>query len=180
MKKGLIIVIALLLALPAVSFAGSATSRWDMTIGGFVKVDAGWSNQNTGAALDSYFADRLDRSPNRSAANQSGSFGMAAGQTSLNFLVKGPDAWGAKTSAFIQATFTGQTTNGGQAGTRMGTATLFLAYMDFDWANTKLTVGQAWQSWGFLPTFNILGFYDLLMAGRGNTVPQITVKQNFT
>jgi hypothetical protein len=180
MKKGLIIIIALLLAVPAVSFAGSTTSRWDMTIGGYVKFDVGWANQNAGASLDAYFPDRDNRGANKNPANESGAFGMAAGQTALNFLVKGPDAWGAKTSAFIQGSFTGQTTNAGTAGTRMGTFSLNLAYLDFQWANTKLTAGYAWQAWGFLPTFNVLGLYDLLMAGRGNTVPQVTVMQNFS
>jgi len=187
MKKGLIIVIALLLAVPAVSFAGSATSRWDMTIGGFVKFDVGWNSQSSLNGLDAYFPERGDRNGNKNAANEGGgSFGMAAGQTALTFLVKGPDAWGAKTSAFIQGSFTGQTVNGsigGQGsdptGTRMGTFTLNLAYMDFAWATTKVTAGYAWQAWGFLPSFNILGLYDLLMAGRGNTVPQVTVMQNF-
>jgi hypothetical protein len=180
MKKGLIIFIALLLAVPAVSFAGSTTSRWDMTIGGYVKFDVGWSSQGTASSLDQYFPERNNLNGNQNSSNQSGAFGMAAGQTALNFLVKGPDAWGAKTSAFIQGSFTGQTTNNGQAGTRMGTFSLNLAYLDFTWANTKLTAGYTWQSWGFLPTFNVLGLYDLLMAGRGNTVPQVTVMQQFS
>ena len=188
MKKGLIIVIALLLAVPAVSFAGSATSRWDMTIGGFVKFDVGWASQATAGALDQYFAERSNRAGNQNTSNDSGAFGMASGQTTLNFLVKGPDAWGAKTSAFIQGTFIGQTINNNNMaavpypgqGSRYGNFALQLAYMDFTWANTKLTAGYAWQSWGFLPTFNILGLYDILMAGRGNTVPQVTVTQNFS
>ena len=50
MKKVLIVVVALLLALPAASFAGSATSRWDLTIGGFVKVDAGYTSQADGSS----------------------------------------------------------------------------------------------------------------------------------
>ncbi|MGD0489529.1 MAG: hypothetical protein ABSB94_20355, partial [Syntrophorhabdales bacterium] len=103
------------------------------------------------------------------------------GQTALNFLVHGPDAWGAKTSAFIQGNFTGQTTNNGSAGTRYGTFTLTHAYMDFTWATTKLTVGQTWQLWGFQPSYNFIGLNDMALAGRGTyTVPQISVTQNFT
>ncbi len=184
MKKVLIIVFALLLALPAVGFAGSATSRWDLTIGGFVKVDAGYTNQAGGpspAGLEMYFPDRDDYNGNQAAANKAGSFGMATGQTSLNFLVKGPDAWGAKTTAFVQGNFVGQTNNNGSnTGTRYGTFSLSHAYMDFTWANTKLVVGQNWQLWGFQPSYTFLGLYDLLMAGRGNTVPQISITQNFT
>ncbi len=197
MKKVLIVVFALLLALPAVSFAGSATSRWDLTIGGYVKVDVGYSTQapNGPAGLEEYFPDRPNNGANQNAANKSGSFAMATGQTALNFLIKGPDTWGAKTTAFIQGNFAGQTINGNAnanngssgsqfgnvsgTGTRYGTFTLSHAYMDFTWATTKLTVGQQWQAWGFQPSYTFLGLYDLLMAGRGNTVPQITVTQNF-
>jgi hypothetical protein len=182
MKKVLIVVFALLLALPAVSFAGSATSRWDLTIGGYVKVDVGWTSQAAGtpaAGLEEYFPDRPD-GVNQNVANQSGSFAAAAGQTSLNFLVKGPDTWGAKTTAFVQGNFVGQSTNAGNTGTRYGTFTLLNAYMDFTWPTTKLIVGQNWQSWGFQPTWNAFGLYDLLMAGRGFVVPQITVVQNFS
>ena len=192
MKKVLIVVFALLLALPAVSFAGSATSRWDLTIGGYVKVDVGYVNQAAvgPAGLEAYFPDRPNMG-NQSAANNTGSFAMATGQTALNFLIKGPDTWGAKTTAFIQGNFVGQTINGNNnlnngstvsgsgTGTRYGTFTLSHAYMDFTWANTKLTVGQQWQSWGFQPSYTFLGLYDLLMAGRGNTVPQISITQNF-
>jgi hypothetical protein len=180
MKKVLLFVLVLFLAVPALSFAGSATSRWDLTIGGFVKVDAGYTNQAAGpapAGLEEYFADRDNAYGNQNASNKGGSFGMAAGQTSLNFLVKGPDTWGAKTTAFIQGNFVGQTNNSGYAGTRYGTFTLSHAYMDFTWATTKLMVGYNWQSWGFLPSYNFLGLYDLLIAGRGNTVPQITLTQ---
>jgi hypothetical protein len=183
MKKVLIVVFVLLLALPAVGFAGSATSRWDLTIGGFVKVDAGESSQAGGTppgGLEAYFPDRNNANGNQGVANASSSFAMATGQTSLNFLVKGPDTWGAKTTAFVQGNFVGQTTNDGQPGTRYGTFTMSHAYMDFTWASTKLIVGQNWQLWGFQPSYNFLGLYDLLMAGRGNTVPQISITQNFT
>jgi hypothetical protein len=165
-----------------------------LTIGGFVKVDAGYATQaaNGPAGLEEYFPDRGNLNGNQNAANKAGSFAMATGQSTLNFLVRGPDTWGAKTTAFIQGSFYGQTINGNNnnnngstatgsgTGTRYGTFTLTHAYMDFTWATTKLTVGQNWQFWGFQPSYTFLGLYDLLMAGRGNTVPQIAVTQNFS
>jgi len=184
-KKVLIVVFALLLAVPAMSFAGDATSRWDLTIGGYVKVDAGYDTQavnpKTSEGIDQYYAQRDNYHGAENSANATGVFAMATGQTALNFLVHGPDAWGAKTSAFIQGNFTGQTTNNGSAGTRYGTFTLTHAYMDFTWATTKLTVGQTWQLWGFQPSYNFIGLNDMALAGRGTyTVPQISVTQNFT
>jgi hypothetical protein len=183
MKQVLIIVFALFLVLPAASFAGSATSRWDLTIGGFVKVDAGYASQAASggpSGIDAYFPDRHNANGNQNVSNAAGSFSMATGQTVLSFLIKGPDTWGAKTSAFVQGSFIGQPTNDGAAGTRYGTLTLSHAYMDFTWAGTKLIVGQNWQLWGFQPSYNFLGLFDLLMAGRGNTIPQISVTRNFT
>ena len=178
MKKVLLFALVLLLAIPALSFAGSATSRWDLTIGGYVKVDAGYANQAAGA-IEQYYADRNNAFGNQNVSNAAGSFGMATGTSTLNFLVKGPDTWGAKTTAFIQGNFAAQTSNAGYAGTRYGTFTLTHAYMDFTWANTKLMVGQNWQLWGFMPSYNFLGMFDFQTAGKGNTVPQITVTQNF-
>jgi hypothetical protein len=186
MKKVLLFALVLLLAIPAASFAGSATSRWDLTIGGYVKVDAGYSTQNVGpnssspGGIENYFASPNDYQGHQAPWNKAGSYTEAAGQSALNFLVKGPDTWGAKTSAFIQGSFTGQTTNAGNNGTRYGTFSLSHAYMDFTWATTKLMVGYNWQSWSFLPSYNFIGLYDLLLAGRGNTVPQITLTQNFS
>ncbi|MGD0230101.1 MAG: hypothetical protein ABSC19_07065 [Syntrophorhabdales bacterium] len=190
MRKFLIMVVALLLALPAMSFAGSATSQWDLTIGGYVKVDAGYSTQGIGGGdnvtsqgLDTYYAQRNNYHGAENSANSSGSFAMATGQTALNFLVKGPDAWGAKTSAFVQGSFTGQTNNDSATqshGTRYGTFTLTHAYMDFTWASTKLVVGQTWQLWGFQPSYTFLGLNDLALEGRGSTVPQISVTQNLS
>ena len=58
MKKTVIVLLALFLALPAVSFAGSATSRWDMTIGGYVKFDMGYGSQNQGVDAFARAAER--------------------------------------------------------------------------------------------------------------------------
>ena len=46
MKKIVVVMLALFLAIPAISYAGSATSRWDLTIGGVVKFDVGWTDQS--------------------------------------------------------------------------------------------------------------------------------------
>ena len=183
MKNFLFLLLVLFFVSPAVSFAGSATSRWDLTIGGYVKVDAGYATQaasGTPQGLEAFGIGRNDGYGNQAPDSRSGSFAMAAGATTLNFLIRGPDTWGAKTSAFIQGMFNGQVGNGGFTGTRYGTFTLTHAYMDFTWASTKLTVGQAWQSWGFQPSYNFMGSVDLAGAGRGSTVPQVTLTQNFT
>ena len=85
MKKTIIVLLALFLALPAVSFAGSATSRWDMTIGGYVKFDMGWGSQSQGRTP--IVAQRQGFGPYDNAVDQNGNFYMYSGETRLNFLV---------------------------------------------------------------------------------------------
>ena len=48
MKKTLVIMLALFLAIPAISYAGAVNSRWDMSIGGNIKFDVGWTDQSGG------------------------------------------------------------------------------------------------------------------------------------
>ena len=56
MKKILVLFVAVMLALPAMSYAGSATSRWDLTIGGMVKFDVQWADQAVNSEVT--FAER--------------------------------------------------------------------------------------------------------------------------
>jgi hypothetical protein len=176
MKKVIIIVLALFLALPAISLAGTATSRWDLTIGGFVKFDMGIADQGVGA--DYTTAQRASYLGNENIDDKYGNFYTAAGETRLNFLVKGPEGWGAKTSAFIEGDFKGMNvTNGGE----YGFFDLRHAYMKFDWPNTTLIAGQTWQRWGYLPTYTgiNLGTNDVNPFLRGQRQPQLTVEQRF-
>ena len=153
MKKTLVIMLALFLAIPAISYAGSATSRWDLTIGGNIKFDVGWQDQS-GADVETTCgpAGTADRNPsagNTTIYNKYGTQMWGAGETSLNFFVKGPDAWGAKTHAFILADFTGfwgaaQITSGPPAA--YNNFDLLIAEMAFDWANTTPAIGVGGRS----------------------------------
>jgi len=177
MRKLVIVLLALFLALPAVSFAGSATSRWDMTIGGYVKFDMGWGSQSQGQ--DAYLAQRAGYGATDNYTDMSGNFYMYSGETRLNFLVKGPDAWGAKTSAFIEGHFRGAEATSGSVG--QGGFDLRHAFMQFDWANTKLIIGQTWQKWGYLPTFagTVLEYNAFGPFLKGSRQPVVRVEQNF-
>ena len=182
MKKTVIILLALFLALPAVSFAGSATSRWDMTIGGYVKFDMGWGSQSQGQ--DAFLAARQGFGSFDNAVDQNGNFYMYAGETRLNFLMKGPDAWGAKTSAFIEGHFRGDSVSGTGTSTTgsQGTFSLRHAFMQFDWPTTKLIIGQTWQKWGLLPTFanTLLEYNGLGPFLKGSRQPLVRVEKQLT
>lgn len=174
MKKVIVIMLALFLAVPAITYAGSATSRYDVTIGGFVKFDMGYATKGTGA--DTTVAPRESYHRNQNQNDEYGNFFAASGATTLNLLVKGPDGWGAKTSAFIEADFQGKWN--GTA--NYGVATLRHAWMRFDWGKSKLTIGQQWQAFGMVPTYGgvLMGDDDLAPFMKGNRQPQIVFNQD--
>jgi hypothetical protein len=173
MKKTIIVMLALFLALPALSFAGSATSRWDMTIGGYVKFDMGYNTQGQGN--DIVVAARSGAGSYANATDKYGSFFMYSGETRLNFLVRGPDAWGAKTSAFVEGHFRGNEYGSGNT----GTFGLRHAFMQFDWPSSKLVIGQTWQTWGLLPTFanTLLDYNNLGPFLKGMRQPLVRFEQ---
>jgi hypothetical protein len=173
MKKTIIVMLALFLALPAISFAGSATSRWDMTIGGYVKFDMGYNTQGQGQ--DIVVASRSGYGSYENATDKYGSFFMYSGETRLNFLVRGPDAWGAKTSAFVEGHFRGNEYGSSNA----NTFGLRHAFMQFDWPTSKLVIGQTWQTWGILPTFanTLLDYNNLGPFLKGMRQPLVRFEQ---
>lgn len=178
MKKYLVILLALFLAVPAVSYAGSVTSRYDVTIGGYVKFDVAYADQNI--SYDYRAPQRDGRSTwANNAGNAYDTVTWAGGETRLNFAIKGPDAWGAKTSALVEGDFRGGTGQG-QGGASYGYFTLRHAFMNMDWGNTQLLVGHTWQAWGLLPTFNILAFSENHFMKGATRVPQIRLTQKFT
>jgi hypothetical protein len=170
MKKLLVIMLVLFLAVPAVTYAGSVTSRYDVTLGGYVKFDMGYNTKGAGA--DFNVAPVSGRAGNQQQADQYGNFFAASGETNLNVLIKGPDGWGAKTSAYVEGDFFGA-----WASSNYGLFTLRHAWMKLDWGNSKLTIGQQWQGFGLVPTYggNLLGFANLSNVMKGTRQPQIVL-----
>lgn len=173
MKKALIFFVAALLAFPAVCFAGSATSRWDMTLGGFVKFDLVYADKAVGT--DNRVSPVDSKGGRDRAGDSTGNLTWSGAETRLNWLVKGPDAWGAKTSAFVEGDFrvassTRGTTNQGEFGLRH-------AYMQLIWPSTKLLIGHTWQAWGLIPSQTILAVSEEHFNRGGTRVPQIRLTQ---
>lgn len=176
MKKIFVVALALCLAVPAISYAGNATSRFDIIIGGNVKIDIGYSNQ--GNTLLAAGGSVQSRDGGGTVKEDYGSQLTGAGETGLNFLVRGPDAWGAKTSAFIGGDFVGL-----WGGTEYGSFDLVVAKINFDWANTSLSIGKGGQIWGKLPTWtNNLAWAGQNLATKGSAPNLIAVEmtQRFT
>ncbi|OPY70053.1 MAG: hypothetical protein A4E57_00806 [Syntrophorhabdaceae bacterium PtaU1.Bin034] len=173
MKKGLILVVALLLALPAVSHAGSATSRWDMTLGGYVKFDVVYATQAVGT--DNRTAVKQSKGNTDVAADSTSSLTWADGETRLNWVVKGPEAWGAKTSAFVEGEFRGRS-----GYSEYGLFALRHAYMQMIWPKTTLLIGHTWQAWGMMPSQTILAVNEEHFNRGSTRVPQIRLTQALT
>ncbi len=166
MKKVIVVMLALFLAIPAITYAGSVTSKYDVTLGGYVKFDLGWSNQNNGP--DYGTASRASLPGNQNRRDEYGNTYMYSGETRMNMLVKGPDAWGAKTGAFIEGDF-----RGSSIGATAGVFELRHAYMKFDWAQDSLIIGQTWNEWGMIFTVPTLGFNEMVDVNKGFRQPQI-------
>jgi len=181
MKKILVLFVAVMLALPAMSYAGSATSRWDLTIGGMVKFDLQYADQalNPDVGAAERESDTL-----KSSRDKYNALTWASGETRLNFLIKGPDTWGAKTSAFIEADFrrasvlnvtasgTGADSYGPNSSS-YGTFGLRHAFMKFDWPTFSLVMGSTWTLPGALPCFCLMSVNDLGPFNKSYFIPQI-------
>ncbi|MCX5815397.1 MAG: hypothetical protein NTX75_04030, partial [Proteobacteria bacterium] len=100
--------------------------------------------------------------------NEYGNTYFYSGETRLNMLVKGPDAWGAKTGAFIEGDF-----RGASIGVTAGVFELRHAFMTFDWAQDQLIIGQTWNEWGMIFSGPTLGFNELTDVGKGARQPQV-------
>jgi len=175
MKKILVIMLALFLAVPAISYAGSVTSRWDVTIGGYLMFETGYNTQGIGSSTHN--AVRSGYLGSQNQFDETGNFFMSAGQTELNFLIKGPDAWGAKTMAFLSGDFTGQ-----WSGTNHGTFDMKFAFIKMNWPTSSLTIGQVPAVTANLPTWsgNVLNFSSTTPFNKGTpNTQQIMFKQNF-
>jgi hypothetical protein len=203
MKKLVIVAIAVLLALPVLSYAGSATSKWDVTIGGYIDYDIGYANQAVGADYGNAFRnDKFFQSANGFTSNTvftNGKTGVAfkatgsgnttgdgysnmymqSGESRINFTMHGPDTFGAKTTAFLEWEFRSQGAGATTSGN--GEADLRQAWLAFDWAKDQLLFGDSWQGWlGGAPPLLGLAGYNLPAVGKPTRVPEIKWTRNWT
>jgi hypothetical protein len=170
MKKYSLFVIALIL-LPALCLAGTVSSRWDVTIGGYVKGEIGYSDEGR---AQSYVVPQRESGTTENIGAKFGNFWGSAVQTRLNFLIKGPDAFGMKTSAFIEGDFYAQ------SGSNQGGLRLRHGFVRLTGPQATVTIGQFWQLYG-LPfgSGNLINWGDVGPIA-GTRVPQINLDFNAT
>jgi hypothetical protein len=173
MKRLLLVFIAVLLVIPALGNAGNMSSRYDVTFGGFVKYDLGYSTQNNHA--DPAVAARSSSSSREVLADQYGNTFATGAETRFNFLISGPELWGAKTKAFIEGDFRGTTT-----GNAYGGFQLRHAFMSLNWESAELMMGQNWQQWGMPYYSPQIGADDFKQYLKGIRTPQMAYRYFFT
>ncbi len=94
MKKTILILVVLALLVPAAAMAAT-----EFSLGGFVKFDSFWDSTQTGKNNGTAIARNND------GLFHHGRFLATAQGSRFNFTVKGPQLWGATTTAFIEIDF---------------------------------------------------------------------------
>jgi hypothetical protein len=171
----------LFIALFTISFGIKAQKTEDkkikIGIHGFIKTDYWYDSRQVAYAREGLFTlfpkdVNLDKFGND--INGEASFNYSAITSRLNFKFEGLEAFGAKTFGFIEADFSGAsnvTTN---------TFRLRHAFIQLNWTNTELLMGQFWH-----PLFVTNVFPRVISLNTGapfqafNRSPQIRLTQHF-
>jgi len=152
-------------------------SEWGISFSGFVKNDAFFDSRQTVTAREGHFllwpsSESLDA--NDDDINAKSSFNILAVQSRLSGSIKGPDAFGAKTSGTIEGDFFAQ------ANDNINLFRLRHAFVNLDWGNTQILFGQYWN-----PMFVTSCFPGTVSFNTGVPMqpfarnPQIRLTQSF-
>ena len=124
--------------------ASPVTSKFNLSLGGFVKLDYVYNSVNLGGnapALGTLQPAGIPKSS--SVAGKQDQSVFTARQSRLWLKVAGPTFLGAKTGALIETDFYG---SGGS--NESGNMRMRHAYGTLDWENTQLLFGQYWDNFG--------------------------------
>jgi len=167
--------ISLIAALMLVAFfsmdamAGSVTSRFDVSLGGYVKLDYINQSAKLGPLTGPVPADGTLK------ADQDESL-FTARQTRINMKVTGPECMGAKTTAFIEGDFYGPGGTNESPNIRMRHA-----YGALTWDKTQVLFGQFWDI--FTPMVaSTIDFRSGQFTGTPNNprVPQVRLTHTYS
>lgn len=150
------------------------TSKFNLAIGGFVKLDYAYNSVNLGGngALGS-LQNGIPKTSSPAAQQDQSIF--TARQSRFWLKSSGPSFLGAKTNAIIEADFYGAGGSNESANLR-----LRLANGTLDWANTQLLFGQAYDIFGPAISSTVdFGSGNKTGAPNNPRVPQIRLTQKF-
>jgi hypothetical protein len=156
-----------------VAFAEPVTSKFNLSVGGFVKLDYAYNSVNLGNS-GSLTPGTGAIPKNSSVAGQQEQSIFTARQSRLWFKANGPDFMNAKTSALIEADFYGDPS----AASESPQMRMRLAYGALDWKNTQVLFGQNWDIFGPMIASTV-DFRSGATTGAPNNprVPQVRVTQ---
>ena len=150
-----------------------AASKFNLSIGGFVKLDYAYNSVNLGPS--GALAPASGAIPKSSSAEgQQDQSILTARQSRLWFKVGGPPLLGAKTTALIEADFYGDNA----AAAESPQLRMRQAWGSMDWANTQVLFGQAYDI--FAPMIaSTIDFRSGSTYGAPNNprVPQVRLTQ---
>jgi len=164
-------------AAPLAAQSEQKPPAFGITFSGFVKTDIFYDSRQTVNVREGHFllypkGPSLD--PAGADVNAPPTFHILSVQTRLAGKITGPDALGAKTSAYLEAEFFG-TSDADINGFR-----LRHAYLKLNWPRTELLIGQFWH-----PMFVTESFPDVVSFNTGapfqpfNRAPQVRLTQTF-
>ncbi len=120
--------------------------EWDISLYGFVRTDYIWDTRKSATVreghLNLYPLDEV-LDTNGKDINATGQSNFLSVTSRLGVKAKGPNVWGAKTSAVLEGDFFGNV-----EGSSIGLLRLRHSYVNLEWSKTSLTMGQTWY-----PTF---------------------------
>lgn len=168
------IIAALLCSVPVMAFAAPVTSKFDLTVGGFVKLDYAYNSVNLGNSGSLTPISGLIPKSSSVAGKQEQSI-FTARQSRLWFKASGPEFMGAKTGALIEGDFYGDPS----AAAESPQFRMRQAFGSLDWANTQVLFGQAYDIFGPMIASTV-DFRSGASIGTPNNprVPQIRLTQN--
>lgn len=141
MKKTLLTVLTLLLALPAVAQTDSVARKWSYKFHGFVNPVV-WADSRQVVAgregMMHFYPKPVELDGNSQDINDEPSLNMLAITARVNLAVQGPDVLGAHMMGFVEGDFTGPTD------ATINTLRLRHAYIKMQWEKQSVLAGQYW------------------------------------
>ncbi len=141
MKRYLIVALALISTL-AVSAQEKEESKFGVKLSGFVKNDFFWDSRQTVSAREGHFLlwpGPVDLDNNGNDLNGKSSFNFLSIQSRVSLALRGPDAFGAKTSGLIEGDFFAQGND------NINLLRLRHAFVKLNWEHLEIMAGQFWN-----------------------------------
>lgn len=144
MKKIILIALAaaVMFCVPLTAFGAT-----EFTLGGYIKMETIWDTTQVNKNLLQFLPRTNDPNFNH------GRLKFTAENTRMNFTIKGPEIWGAKTTAFIEWDFDNHgneyifagNPGGGWASPHKARLGLRHAIFKMNWTDTEVMLGQYWS-----------------------------------